>query len=66
MSDSIKAQARFVPYLQLEYPVDIWVVGEVYEVLLVFLIHVLSGDNLVKVCAGHVTRQASCDFFPLV
>jgi len=65
MSDSVEVQA-IVLYLKLEYPIDIWVVGEVYEVLLVFLIHVLSGGNLVKVRAGHVTGQASRDFLPLV
>jgi hypothetical protein len=41
-----------------------WVVREVHEMLLVFLIHVLAGSYLVKVRTGHVARQASRDFLP--
>jgi hypothetical protein len=52
MSDTVEVRDRFVLYLQLEYPIDIWVVGEVYKVLLVLLIHILSSDNLVKVRTG--------------
>jgi len=66
MSVNEEVQARFVLYLQLEYSIDVWVVGEVYEVFLILLIYVLSGDNLVKIRAGHVTGQASRDFLPLV
>jgi len=64
MSENVEVQPKFVRYLELEYPIDIWMVCEVYEMLLVFLIYVLAGNDLVKVRTGHVTRQASRDFLP--
>jgi hypothetical protein len=52
MSDTVEVRARFVLYLQLKYPIDIGVVGEIYKVLLILLIHILSSFNLVKVRTG--------------
>jgi len=66
ISNVINLRARVGRYLELKNPIDIWVIYEVYEILLVFLIHVLAGHNFVEVCTRHVARQATRNLFPCV